>query len=168
MDDFAECQRVCRRLLDIVTDDLLLTDLKITSAFVSCLLEEPSEKQSEIHEQLELLNRHPSLYDTFMSLRHRILLTMRKYQQLQLILDPQTLEGDSPVATMRKLYDSILLAIVEEQLGKMDKAKVFFAKALPWPNRTRSSCPLPNTLSFARSAWKGPAATGTRRFHGQS
>ena len=130
MDDFAECQRVCRRLLDIVTDDLLLTDLKITSAFVSCLLEEPSEKQSEIHEQLELLNRHPSLYDTFMSLRHRILLTMRKYQQLQLILDPQTLEGDSPVATMRKLYDSILLAIVEEQLGKMDKAKVFFAKAL--------------------------------------
>lgn len=130
MDDFAECQRVCRRLLDIVTDDLLLTDLKITSAFVSCLLEEPSEKQSEIHEQLELLNRHPSLYDTFMSLRHRILLTMRKYQQLQLILDPQTLEGDSLVATMRKLYDSILLAIVEEQLGKMDKAKVFFAKAL--------------------------------------
>ena len=160
MDDFAECQRVCRRLLDIVTDDLLLTDLKITSAFVSCLLEEPSEKQSEIHEQLELLNRHPSLYDTFMSLRHRILLTMHKYQQLQLILDPQTLEGDSPVATMRKLYDSILLAIVEEQLGKMDKAKVFLKKALALAEPDQVVMPFAeHALFFPQClAWAGKQA----------
>lgn len=132
MGDFAHCQKVVRKLLPVVKDDLSLTDLKVTSAFVSCLLEELSDKQVEIYGQMESLNRHPSLYDTFMSLRHRILLTMHKYNQLQLVLDPQTLSLESAAAPMRKLYDSILLASVEEHLGKMDEAMKFFQQALEY------------------------------------
>ena len=123
MGDFAHCQKVVRKLLPVVKDDLSLTDLKVTSAFVSCLLEELSDKQVEIYGQM---------YDTFMSLRHRILLTMHKYNQLQLVLDPQTLSLESAVAPMRKLYDSILLASVEEHLGKMDEAMKFFQQALEY------------------------------------
>lgn len=127
---FLDWKKYYRKLSQLITDPLTRTDLDLVGIFVQSLLEQPSPSLEKHLERINGLPDYPSLQGMRQSTRHRLQLTMGKYQLLLLSTRPQDVVPSSTSSQMCRCYDAIVPIAALEHAGLGKKAAVLLRSTL--------------------------------------
>ena len=111
-----------RKLSQLITDPLTRTDLDLVGIFVQSLLEQPSPSLAKHLERMNSLPDYPSLQGMRQSTRHRLQLTMGRYQLLLLSTRPQDAVPAPTSSQMCRCYDAIVQIAALEHTGLGEEA----------------------------------------------
>lgn len=127
---FLEWKKYYRKLSQLVTDSLTRTDLDLVGIFVQSLLEQPSPGLNKHLERINSLPDYPSLQGMRQSTRHRLQLTMRKYQLLLLSTRPQDAVPAPTSSQMCRCYDALVQIAALDHTGLAEEADALLHSTL--------------------------------------
>ena len=119
-----------RKLSQLITDPLTRTDLDLVGIFVQSLLEQPSPSLEKHLERMNSLPDYPSLQGMRQSTRHRLQLTMGRYQLLLLSTRPQDAVPSPTSSQMCRCYDAIVQIAALEHTGLGEEAAALLRSTL--------------------------------------
>lgn len=119
-----------RKLSQLITDPLTRTDLDLVGIFVQSLLEQPSPSLAKHLERMNSLPDYPSLQGMRQSTRHRLQLTMGRYQLLLLSTRPQDAVPAPTSSQMCRCYDAIVQIAALEHTGLGEEAAALLRSTL--------------------------------------
>lgn len=114
----------------LITDPLTRTDLDLVGIFVQSLLEQPSPSLEKHLERMNSLPDYPSLQGMRQSTRHRLQLTMGRYQLLLLSTRPQDAVPSPTSSQMCRCYDAIVQIAALEHTGLGEEAGALLRSTL--------------------------------------
>ena len=127
---FLDWKKYYRKLSQLITDPLTRTDLDLVGIFVQSLLEQPSPSLEKHLERINGLPDYPSLQGMRQSTRHRLQLTMGKYQLLLLSTRPQDAVPSPTSSQMCRCYDAIVQIAALEHTGLGKEAATLLRSTL--------------------------------------
>lgn len=119
-----------QKLSQLITDPLTRTDLDLVGIFVQSLLEQPSPSLAKHLERMNNLPDYPSLQGMRQSTRHRLQLTMGRYQLLLLSTRPQDAVPAPTSSQMCRCYDAIVQIAALEHTGLGEEAAALLRSTL--------------------------------------
>lgn len=128
--EFKDWKKLYKKLKAAISDDLTKTSLDMVAIHMSSLLEEPSPKQEHLIDTINELPEYNALRTMRQSVRHRLNLSLRKYNLILHTTETKDPYPSANASQMSRCYDAIARIGALQYFGKAQEASALLKSAL--------------------------------------